>query len=74
MTAMPDDGGVFDLLDDCVIVRDLEGRVTFWNHAADDIYGIPRDQAIGMLIDDLFEPQTGQADRGAEWTGRASGW
>lgn len=72
MTAMPDDGGVFDLLDDCVIVRDLEGRVTFWNHAAEDLYGIPRDQAIGMLIDDLFEPQTGHADRGAEWTGRAS--
>jgi PAS domain S-box-containing protein len=75
MTAMPDYSKVFDLLDDCVIVCDLHGRVTDWNRAAEEVYGIRRDQAIGMSMDDLFEPQSrdansaGRAGSGSDWKG-----
>lgn len=70
MTAVPDDSDVFDLLDDCVIVRDLQGRITAWNWAAEDVYGVPRDRAIGMSMDELFEPRPGQVELGLEWKGR----
>lgn len=62
MTAMPDYSKIFDLLDDCMIVYDLDGRVTGWNRAAEDVYGVPRDQAIGISVDDLFGPQSHDAD------------
>jgi len=63
---MPDYSKIFDLLDDVVIVYGLDGRVTDWNRAAEDIYGVSRDQAIGMSMDDLFGPQSRDADSKGE--------
>lgn len=54
MTANPEYSRIFDLLDTCVIVMDLEGRVTGWNSAAETVYGVGRKYAIGMALDDLF--------------------
>ncbi len=71
MTAMPDDSNVFDLFDDCVIVRDLEGRVESWNRAAEEVYRIPREQAIGRSINELFEPEAQRRETGAEFEGHA---
>lgn len=61
MTSGSDISDVFDLLDDCVIVRDLEGRITAWNRAAEDVYGIPRESAIGVSMDALFGSQESRA-------------
>lgn len=71
MTAMPDDSNVFDLFDDCVIVRDLEGRVQSWNRAAEEAYRIPRERAIGRSIDELFEPEAQRRETNAEVKGHA---
>ncbi|MCY1666603.1 ATP-binding protein [Rhizobium sp. SL86] len=70
MNIRPDLTEVFDLFDDCVIICDLEGRVTAWNRAAAEVYGIKPDVAIGMSMDELFEPQGGRVEPGAEWSGR----
>ncbi|MGA1802857.1 PAS domain S-box protein [Rhizobium sp. HT1-10] len=73
MNAMRDYSKIFDLLDDVVIVYGLDGRVTDWNRAAEDIYGVPRDQAIGMSMDDLFGPQSRDADSKGE-VGHVPDW
>ncbi|MDH4441455.1 MAG: PAS domain S-box protein, partial [Rhizobium sp.] len=75
MTAMPDYSKIFDLLDDCMIVYDLDGRVTDWNRAAENLYGVLRDQAINASMDDLFGPLSsdagskGQAGHVPDWKG-----
>jgi PAS domain S-box-containing protein len=68
MTANTDYSKIFDLLDDGVIVYGLDGRVIDCNCAAEELYGISRDQAVGMSMEDLFGSQRrhghseGQAD------------
>src|SRR5690606_36205080 len=32
---------------DAILVFGLDGRVTFWNRAAGDIYGVPASRALG---------------------------
>jgi PAS domain S-box-containing protein len=55
MSAISNHSEIIDLLDDCVIIRGLDGRVTGWNRAAEKVYGIPREQALGASMDALFE-------------------
>ena len=64
MSAIPECSEIIDLLDDCVIVRDLDGLVTGWNRAAEKVYGITREQAVGVSMELLFEP--GAADLNAK--------
>jgi PAS domain S-box-containing protein len=45
---------------DAVIVSDTEGRITFWNPAAERIFGFSEDEAIGKSLD-LIIPQRLQA-------------
>ncbi|MEV4346512.1 PAS domain S-box protein [Actinoplanes sp. NPDC049596] len=51
---------LLDLTQDAVIVRDLSGRVLYWNPAAERVYGWPADLIIGHDLDRLL---------GTEWTG-----
>lgn len=39
-----------------VITVDLHGRVTFWNPAAEELYGLKAQQALGKTLTDLFKP------------------
>lgn len=55
MSAIPVCSEILDILDDCVIIRDLDGRVTGWNRKAEEVYGIPREQAVGVSMDALIE-------------------
>ena len=45
---------ILDLVHEAVFVRDLQGRIVSWNKAAEELYGCPREKAIGRSVDDLF--------------------
>ena len=44
---------------DAIIMLDPQGRVTFWNHAAERIFGYAIDAAIGMELDQWLSPEPG---------------
>jgi two-component system, cell cycle sensor histidine kinase and response regulator CckA len=61
-----------------VIATDAQGRVTYWNRAAEELYGWSADEAMGQLISDLTPAETSreQAEsilralqEGATWSG-----
>ncbi|MFG1997444.1 PAS domain S-box protein [Actinoplanes sp. NPDC048988] len=45
---------LLDLTQDAVILRDLGGRVLYWNPAAERVYGWPADLVIGHDLDNLL--------------------
>ena len=57
------DAAILNSLDPAVISTDLDRRVTSWNHGAELLYGIPREQALGMRLVSLIptDPQTDPA-------------
>jgi PAS domain S-box-containing protein len=61
---------------DAILVRDLEGRILFWNNGAERMYGWTRQEAIGQNIGRLlysdpktFEKFNGLAISQGEWNG-----
>ena len=62
---------------DAIMVLDLARRITYWNQAAEDIYGWRRDQALGRRVDEvldenpsLLEAATHHLLSEGKWTGR----
>lgn len=51
-----------DLLNECVILRNMEGRMTGWNRVAGEIHGVSRDRAISIVMGDFFEARFVQGD------------
>lgn len=45
---------LLDLTHDTVFVRDREDVITYWNHAAELLYGWSRDEAVGKHADQLL--------------------
>jgi PAS domain S-box-containing protein len=41
---------LLDLASDCILVRDLEDRITFWNQGAERLYGWKKEQVLGKVI------------------------
>lgn len=39
---------------DAVVVWDLEGRITYWNPAAEGLYGISADERVGKLVSEVY--------------------
>jgi PAS domain S-box-containing protein len=68
---------LLDLAHDAIFVRDLEGRVEFWNQGAQRLYGWTPAEAVGRTIWQLFpddnKAHVGAAERIAmekgEWIG-----
>lgn len=48
---------LLELAHDTIIVRDLEGRIRFWNHGAEETYGWTRDEAVGQVTHQLLRTQ-----------------
>ena len=46
---------LLDLSTDAIIVRDASDRITYWNRGAAEIYGYPREDALGRVSHDLFQ-------------------
>jgi PAS domain S-box-containing protein len=56
---------ILESLDDGLLVADLEDRVVRWNHALERSYGLSRREAMGRLVDDLFDAPFLEAVRAA---------
>ncbi|HEX5678607.1 MAG TPA: PAS domain-containing protein [Alcanivorax sp.] len=71
---------LLDQSSDAIMVLDLERRITYWNRAAEAIYGWRQDQALGRRIDEVLgeDPSLLEAaarsllDNG-QWAGSLSG-
>ena len=67
---------LLDKARDAILVRDLEGKVLYWNNGAERIYGWTRQEAIGRNVRDLFyadpkkfEEVNGLTVSQGEWNG-----
>ncbi|MGI0484638.1 PAS domain S-box protein [Pantanalinema rosaneae CENA516] len=39
---------LLDLADNAILVRDMDNRITFWNHGAERLYGWTKEQGLGQ--------------------------
>ena len=46
---------LLDLANDAIFVRNLDGRITYWNRGAERLYGWARSEVLGELIDDCLK-------------------
>jgi PAS domain S-box-containing protein len=46
---------VFELVNDSVMTRTMEGRINFWNRGAEELYGWSKEEAIGKVSHDLLQ-------------------
>jgi diguanylate cyclase (GGDEF)-like protein/PAS domain S-box-containing protein len=64
---------ILDRVGDAVVAVDENRIVTKWNRAAESLYGIPREQALGSRLGDLFTTVSyGSSDLDTAWTGLRS--
>ena len=48
---------LLDLAHDCVLVRDLNSSIRFWNRGAEDAYGWTKQEALGKVTHSLLQTQ-----------------
>lgn len=68
---------LLDLSFDAVVVRDMEGHITYWNRGAEELYGWPRAAALGKVSHDLLQTEFAvpiermleELQRTGRWTG-----
>ncbi|MFM0226978.1 ATP-binding protein [Paraburkholderia dipogonis] len=46
---------LLDLTHDTIYVHDQQDVITYWNHAAEVLYGWSKDEAVGKVVDDLLK-------------------
>lgn len=54
---LKEQSALLDLAHDAIFVRDMEGRIVFWNKGAEQTYGWPEDEALGRVPVDLLQAQ-----------------
>ena len=59
---------ITDSAKDAILMMDPEGRVSFWNPAAVQIFGYSSDEALGMNLHQLISPQRYHAAQNAAFS------
>jgi PAS domain S-box-containing protein len=54
--------GISASAQDAIIMMDPEGRISYWNQAAENIFGYKAEEAIGQFLDKLIIPEALRAD------------
>jgi PAS domain S-box-containing protein len=75
--ALSEHARLLDLSNDAIFVRDADDRVTYWNRAANELYGFTREEALGRVTHELLQTQfpapldkmIEQLHRDDRWTG-----
>lgn len=74
---LAEQAGLLELTHDAIFVRDERDVVTYWNRAAEELYGWPRAEALGRVSHDLLrtvfpagrEAATAVLARAGHWEG-----
>src|SRR6476660_1828325 len=53
--ALREKAGLLDLTHDSMFVRDMNDVITFWNRAAEELYGWKEDEAVGSVSHELMQ-------------------
>jgi two-component system, LuxR family, sensor kinase FixL len=53
--ALREKAGLLDLTHDTMFVRDVNDAITFWNRAAEELYGWKEEEAIGKISHELMQ-------------------
>jgi PAS domain S-box-containing protein len=48
---------LLELSHDAIVTCDMDDNITFWNHRAEDLYGIDRSEALGRNYNELLQTQ-----------------
>ena len=57
MTTLPYPEHIFELVNDSVMTRSMEGIINFWNHSAEKLYGWREEEAVGKVSHELLKTQ-----------------
>jgi PAS domain S-box-containing protein len=56
---------ILESLDDGLLVTDLTDHIVRWNRALERLYGVPREQAVGRSLSDVFDTPVVETIRAA---------
>ncbi|MGY3266980.1 PAS domain S-box protein [Lysobacter sp. HA35] len=54
---LAEQASLLDLTSDAILIRDLDGRITYWNDSSARLYGFSQDEAIGRIARDLLRTE-----------------
>jgi PAS domain S-box-containing protein len=75
--ALREQAGLLDLTHDSIFVFDMKDVITYWNRGAEELYGWPREEALGKVAHQLtqtifpapLEEITAELHRTGRWEG-----
>ena len=54
---LQEQANLIELAHDAILMRDMDGRITFWNHGAQETYGWPAEKAIGHITHSFLQAE-----------------